>query len=772
MTSQPSPSSNTPSPTKNGTNGHSNGHSNGHAPREFIPMVPAPQVMADEGDDFDLSNLLTVLKRRALTFVGVASLTALGLAFWHITRPPSYRGGFELLVEPVTVVNNLGLGEAQGLPDQSGLDYDSQIRVLRSPTVLEPILANIQARYPQITYGELISKLSIGRQGDSKIIGVSYRDADPEVVEFVMSELARGFVDYSVQDRQADLRRGLEFLDEQLDEKWQEVAAIESELSDFQKQHDLVDVGAVSTSVTERMNSMLAEQEDLRVEFTSLQTLYGNLQQQVGFPPDAAVRVANLSASPTYQSLLNDYRLLEQEIALEEARFQSDTPMIQALEDEQSQLLPLLQEEASRILGASALNPQEIGYQGEVSQTLVQQLVDTINQIQMMETKDQAITEVIEVLQNEIQYLADLGRSFKQIERELSVAESSLNQLLATRQELRFEMAQQNAPWELMSPLNASAIAPMNNLPRKLVLSGVVGLLLGGAAALLQDKLDRVFHNADDIVESTKLPSLAAIPYVKKLEQQALLMDVGLVATVPDFLEGQRPTLVSQKSPSSFAFGEAFYSLHTNLRLLGADHPMQVVTVTSAQPGEGKSTVSAHLAIAATHMDQRVLLIDADMRQPTQHEIFGLSGRMGLSNIITRNQPDDLEVIQSVPDNPNLKVLCAGVTPPAPGGLLSSQRMRTLVQNLRQQFDLIIIDTPPMMGITDAKLASTHADGLLMVTQIGRTSRSDIKRVLSDLQNTVQAPLLGLVLNGVDPRNSGSYYNRYYYSYYNPQRPR
>ena len=334
---------------------------------------------------------------------------------------------------------------------------------------------------------------------------------------------------------------GWNFLDEQLDEKWQEVAAIESELSDFQKQHDLVDVGAVSASVTERMNSMLAQQEALRVEFTSLQTLYGSLQQQVGFPPDAAVRVANLSASPTYQSLLNDYRLLEQEIALEEARFQSDTPMIQALEDEQNQLLPLLQEEASRILGSTTLNPQDVGYQGEVSQDLVQQLVDTINQMQMLETKDLAITEVIDVLQNEIQYLADLGRSFKQIDRELAVAEGSLNQLLATRQELRFEMARQNAPWELMSPLSASAIAPMNNLPRKLVLSGVVGLLLGGAAALLQDKLDRVFHNADDIIESAQLPALASIPYVKKLEQQALLMEVGLVAAVPDLFRGSAP---------------------------------------------------------------------------------------------------------------------------------------------------------------------------------------------------------------------------------------
>ena len=413
------------------------------------------------------------------------------------------------------------------------------------------------------------------------------------------------------------------------------------------------------------------------------------------------------------------------------------------------------------------LNPQQLGFQGEVSQALKQQLVDTANQVQVLETRGVAIAQVIEVLQSEIQFLADLGRSFQQIERELTVAEDSLNQILATRQELRFQMARQNAPWELMTPLDASVITPMNNLPRKLVLSGVVGLLLGGAAALLQDRLDRGFHSTDDIIEATKLPALATIPYVRVLEHQTLLMDVGLMTNLDSWLGAQHPTPTKAQGPTSFAFGEAFYSLHTNLRLLSSDNPMQVITVTSARPSEGKSTVSAHLAIAATHMDRRVLIIDADMRQPHQHEMFSLANRTGLSN---GNKVEGVDVIQSVPGNSKLKVLCAGLTPPSPGGLLSSQRMKQLVESLRQKFDLIIIDTPPMMGITDAKLAATHADGLLLVTKMGRTTRSEVKRVLSDLDNTIQAPLLGLVLNGVTPDRGNGDYHRYYASSYGHQR--
>jgi len=831
---------------------HSN---NGNGQAAAAPIsLPAP-VVDDNGEEFDLGHLLAVVKRRALTFLGVTSLTALGLVGWHMTRPPAYRGGFELLVEPVTVVNKLDLGTIPfaAEAEQSGLDYNSQIRVLRSPTVLEPIVAKIQQRYPQITYETLLGRLSIQRQSDSKVLDISYGGTDPEEIEFVLDELALGFIEYSVANRQSDLRRGIEFLDQQLDEKWQEVHTIESTMSDFQKQHDLVDVTAVSASVTERMNAMLAKQEALQVELASLQTLYRNLEQQVGYSTDAAIRIANLSESPQYQALLQDYRQVEQQLALELARFQADTPMIQALEDQRLQLLPLLQAEAERVLGStllgsadpepaaeatpgrsaqdsadpepavaatpgtstqdsadsepavaatpgrsaqdstdsepavaatpgtstqnstdsepaaeaatgiSSLDPQDLGFKGQVSQGLVQQLVDTMNQIQVLQTQNAAITRVTEVLQGEIQYLADLGRSFKQIERELGVAENSFNQLLATRQELRFQMARQNAPWELISPLNAANIAPQGNLPRKLILSGVVGLLLGAAAALAKDKLDQGFHRTEDILAATKLPALATIPYVKSLEQRALVMNTALVSTMAD-LVSQQPVLVNQDTPSAFVFAESFYSLHTNLRLLGADRPVQVVTVTSARPGEGKSTVCAHLAIAATNMGQRVLIIDADMRRPTQHIIFGLNNRTGLSNYISGTSQTLGNIVQSIPGNRSLQVLSAGLQPPAPGGLLSSRRMHQLVDNLRHDYDMVIIDTPPLAGITDAKLTSTHADGMLLVTKMGSTPRSNVMDALTELSHTVQAPLLGLVINSVTSSGGNAYYNSSYYT--------
>ncbi|MGB3136877.1 MAG: hypothetical protein WBB18_08740, partial [Nodosilinea sp.] len=204
-----------PPSTSKETNGNGNGHS--LTKYGFIPVM-APPSLVDKGDDIDLRRLLGVLKRRAGVFLGVTALSFGGLTLWHLSQPPAYSGSVNLLVEPVTNVPPAGLEAVvgPGTRGASGLDYDSQIRVLRGPAVIDPILAEIQQRYPSTTYNALLNRLTIVQEGDSKVLRVTYNDADPDVVTFVLDQVVEGFVGYSVQDRQGDLRRGLTFLDEQL----------------------------------------------------------------------------------------------------------------------------------------------------------------------------------------------------------------------------------------------------------------------------------------------------------------------------------------------------------------------------------------------------------------------------------------------------------------------------------------------------------------------------------------------------------------------------
>lgn len=215
-------------------------------------------------------------------------------------------------------------------------------------------------------------------------------------------------------------------------------------------------------------------------------------------------------------------------------------------------------------------------------------------------------------------------------------------------------------------------------------------------------------------------------------------------------------TVVNPRSPVS----ETYRTLRTNIEFAAIDSAMQVIMVSSAGPGEGKSTTIANLSVAFSQSDRKVVLIDADMRKPTAHKTFQISNRFGLSSAISQ-QSTLQEVIQST-DVPNLDVITAGPIPPNPAEMLASKRMTALLDELRTMYDIVLVDTPPLLAVTDAQIAATKSDGVVLVVDQGRVKRQFAQKAIQNLQN-VNARILGVVLNNVKRRsNEEAYY--YYYS--------
>ncbi len=723
----------------------SNGQATGSSLYLPHPLLSPPSGAG--GQSFNLGYLIALLRRRFLLFSGVTLITFGGLFYRTVSQPPVYSGSLDMLIEPVVKSDgeNVILNLARG-SDASQLNYESQIRILRSPEVLNPILKQVQKQYPDLTYRGLHQGLSIKRDGDADVLQITYMGSDPKQVALVLEQVAQGYINYSVADRQEDLKRGLSFIDQQTQEKWQEVDRLEKDLGELQKKYNVVDVEAAKTNVTERMNTMRAQQESLELELISLMSLEKRLQEQVGFDPDAAVQISDLTNSPNYQKLLSQLREIEQQIALESARFSPNTPMIQSLEDRRQQILPLLQAEAERTLSQS-LDVESLGFKQGVVQDLLSQLVATHNRLLSVETQYDMTTLVTEDLQKETEWLADLSRRYGQYGRELAVAEDNLNQLLSNRQDLRLQMARKASPWKVVSDFGSSSVVPMNNLPRDVVANVLASLLLGGVAAFLWDQQDQAIHDVQELLAITQLPELALVPESPILEDRLLAMSPRLLTSLE---ESQVADL--QPTYASFNFTEAFYSLEANLRLLSSDQPVQVVGFTSAKAAEGKSTVVAHLAIAAAATGRQVLLIDADLRKPSQHEFFDLPNAMGLSNLISQSHLAPEEGIYALAENPNLHLITAGTEPPAPGRLLSSQKLRQMIDIYRQNYDLILIDGPPLTGMSDAKLIATHGDGMVLVSRLGKLSRPELSRLMTLWRSTTQAPLLGLVVNRLTKR--------------------
>jgi len=272
-------------------------------------------------------------------------------------------------------------------------------------------------------------------------------------------------------------------------------------------------------------------------------------------------------------------------------------------------------------------------------------------------------------------------------------------------------------------------------------LYAAVGLFAMGGIAFLIEYLDDTIKTPEDVKEILGLPVIGFIADMEKSIQGSKDDQDGV------FVNNQ------PRSPIS----EAFRSMRTSLEFYSIDEPLQVLVITSSEPEEGKTTVAANLAVTMAKGENRVMLLDADMRRPNVHKQLGISNRAGLSDLI-RGRMSFNEVIQVSKDNKNLHVITSGSLPPNPSDLISSQKMASIIEELRSRYDIIVIDTPPSI-VSDAQVLSTKADGVILVVRPGKTRVIAVKTPLEEFSR-IGTKVIGVVMNRI-PRNRGYYYGGY-----------
>jgi len=304
------------------------------------------------------------------------------------------------------------------------------------------------------------------------------------------------------------------------------------------------------------------------------------------------------------------------------------------------------------------------------------------------------------------------------------------------------------------SPVKVSVVrtadlpsVPVSPRPKlNLALGLLVGLAVGAGAAVLRETLDTSIKGADEVTELLGMPTL------------------GLIAYDPD--AGKRPLIVHVDPQSTRA--EAFRQLRTNLQFIDVDRKPRSIVVTSSVPQEGKSTTTCNLALALAQAGLRVILVEADLRRPRLADYLGLEGSVGLTDaLVGRADLDDL--IQPWGDG-TLQVLASGPAPPNPSELLGSHQMRELLRELESRCDLVLLDAPPLLPVTDAAVLAAHASGAIVIVRSGRTTREQARRAVEILR-AVDVHLYGAVLNMVSTRGPDAYKYGYYGYAYSSSKP-
>ena len=347
---------------------------------------------------------------------------------------------------------------------------------------------------------------------------------------------------------------------------------------------------------------------------------------------------------------------------------------------------------------------------------------------------------------------------YARLERDLKLNESLYLTMKQKFEESRITEAGQRGKVRILDPaLVAKKIKPNKRI--NLLIGLILGLSLGVGYAFFREFLD----NTIKAVEQLERKGLSVLGIIPDMHQGPRgVIKKGIVSPSKGGTDFRR-RLIAYEDPKS-PISESYRTLRTNISYATADKKIKSLLISSPQPGEGKSTTTANVAIAFAQLRKRTLVIDADLRKPVQHNVFDKPRGPGLSEYLI-GDVDDIESIIHPTKVENLFIVTAGGLPPNPSELLGSSRMSAMVDQLEQSWDMVIFDSPPIVAVTDASMISAEIDAIALVVKAGQTDRSAVDRALDTISN-VKAPLIGAILNGANSETIAGKYS-YYYSYYN-----
>ena len=725
------------------------------------------QFSVDEGEEsggpppkgLNLKPLFRTLARKSLIIIGIVGLAGGAVVYQIKGGKKTYQGDFRMLVEPVTTEARItdpaalaNRAEGGAVPNREffSLDYATQLQILQSPKMLSAIAKQVQKKYPEVTEEILKKGLVILRFGENeltitKILEVRFMGQNPELIEFVLQETKKKYLKYSLDERKSRIGEGVKFIEDQLPGLSKRVNGLKSELQVIQQQQKITDPKEQGGQLIAQVRTIETLELETQRLLQEQKTLYANLQKQLDFTPNEAIAASALSEEPQYKELLTKVKEVEGQIAVETARFKSANPIVEALERKRENLLALLNKQTDRILGQNLVgakaNSKVQNFQNSIRIGLIKQLVDTANQVQVLEARSQAIAQAKSDLNQKAREFPSIARRYNELQQQLEVAARTRDQLLSQRETLRIQAAQSQVPWEMISEPQIPRDPKGNLIPvpskdtNKLVMALSGGLMLGLAVAIFMEKFRNIFYTADDVKDAVEAPLLGVVPLYKNAKKIP-----PSITNVYAYLEGKE-----RGNQNASEFIEAFDSLYTNIRFLSSNRTISSLAVGSATVGEGKSTVALNLAHVAALAGQRVLLVDANLHSPSLHLLLEVPNVKGLSNLLD-NKHEPNEIIQRSPYVDNLFVLTAGLPNPGTARLLASSGMQYLMEELHATFDLVIYDTPPLVDSKDANFLAARTDGILMVVAIRQVKFSVVKKVFSQLEN-FGIPCLGTVAN-------------------------
>ena len=704
-----------------------------------------------------------ILKRRWLPALAVfASVLAL-TTYSTLKEKPVYEAEGKLLFKkttPGSALTELGkeMGQLTPAAEQSN-PLTTEIELIRSVEIIEKTISILQlkdAKSAPLKTKDFLKSLTVASIRGADILTVSYKDKKPKVAADVVKTMMDFYIDNNQKVNRLEAVSVRQFIERKLPHSDKNMQKAAAELSKFKEDNKVVNLEEEAKSAVAVMAGLESQIDLANSEFLKATAKSKAFENELQMNPQQALTASTLSQSSTVQEALKEYKQIERQLAIEQNRYLDSSPIITRLETKRATMKALLDKQIQQVLGGQQQSQNQSLQIGEVKPKLIEEFIKVDVERQGLAQRVTILSNALAGYKQRVKALPRLEKEKRQLERKLQESEADYEELQKKLQQIRITENQQvgNARIVQRPSVPEEPVASRKSL---LLVSGILlGTLLGIVGAIVLESQDKSVKTIEEAKELFGFTLLGVIPFHRKSEKNPRRNSWRLKSASQDVELSPRQIVVRDTPHTSSS--AAYRMLQANLRFLSSDKELKVIVVSSSLPQEGKSTVSANLAVAIAQLGRKVLLVDADMHCPTQHRIWELPNQVGLSNVIV-GQAGFGDAIAQVMDN--LDVLPCGVIPPNPMALLDSQRLTLLIKQFSASYDAVIIDTPSLNVAADALILGNKADGLLLVVRPGVLNSGTVAFAKELLKKSSQH-VLGLVVNGVSPKNEP--HSHYYFT--------
>lgn len=763
-------------------------HPNGaHMQQEAPIHVEQPFYSHLHEEGMDLQELFDLLIRGRWLILGITLLIALPVTVWTMSQPNQYSSYALVLVEK----QQSGMGEvlSQGAPWMSNTpNLENELLLLEQSLPLAKKAAERVMEYEHTRYGEPLSvlasdasggtpslqtvamrlqgRVSASRMNDqSDAVRISSTTTSPEEAQLYANAYADAFVALSQESSRAGVSASRDFLETQVARQQDSLQRLDEQVRRFMLQERAIALDQETSQLVGQIAQLESERDANAIQIEAAQATIGALEQElsrieprladrIASGVDEQIRVAQERITQLGQQLEQYY---QNDPSLREAENPpADIRRIQReIESQQDRVRRLSQQLTEESIAAGGGGPGDASTGFSRVVELRRQLTNSRIELNRLQSERNVLLDRIRQYETEFNNIPGQSIELAQLQRDRLAAERLYGALDERLQETRVAEQSKLGYASMIRPAFASSVPVSPNRVRNILMGVLIGLGLGVVAAIAQVHLDRRIYRPDDL-EKQKVVHIGTIPNTTELIQE----EFGGAERVE--VDGRKIStrLVALLHPMATAT-ETYRALRTSVQFSRPDTDVRSILITSANPGEGKSVTATNLGVVMAQADRRVLLVDADLRRPTLHSKLGLPREPGLVQALFDDVPME-KCVHTVADR--FDVLTAGMNTPNPAELVGSRRMRSLIEEIQEHYDVILFDAPPVLVATDAVLLSTQVDATLMVARAGVTKTYELESGLSALRD-VGAPVIGTVLNGFDLSQTYGYKYKYAYRY-------